>query len=211
VKQRSFRVGVDFDNTIVSYDDLIRKVAIEGGLIDRGGPMGKKAIRDRIRERADGDIDWQKIQGLVYGPRMGEARIIAGVAEFFARCRSERAEIFIVSHKTEYANFDPTRTPLRGVALSWMQRHGFFSTAGLGLSTGDIHFATTRQEKVECIAKLGCSHFIDDLEEVFAEASFPTGVLKILYAPDVVELPSACDRIARSWPEITCGLFDARE
>jgi hypothetical protein len=52
-----------------------------------------------------------------------------------------------------------------------------------GLSAHQVHFTLTRGEKVQKIQQLGCTHFIDDLEEIFHEEGFPQGVTKILYAP----------------------------
>jgi len=51
------------------------------------------------------------------------------------------------------------------------------------LSPSCVYFGATRHEKIEHIQRLGCTHFIDDLEEVFLEEDFPGGVEKILYAP----------------------------
>ena len=54
----------------------------------------------------DGEIEWQKLQGLMYGPRMGEASFSPQIADFFDLCQKRGAKIRIVSHKTEYANYD---------------------------------------------------------------------------------------------------------
>jgi hypothetical protein len=54
-------IGVDFDNTIVSYDELIYREAIEGV----GGRRGFEEQEDHSRcdrELPDGEIQWQKIQ-----------------------------------------------------------------------------------------------------------------------------------------------------
>ncbi len=62
-------IGIDFDNTIVTYDDLMYSLAMEMGLINPAVRKSKKLIRDNIRELPDGEIEWQKLQGLVYGPK----------------------------------------------------------------------------------------------------------------------------------------------
>lgn len=202
------RIGVDFDNTIVSYDELIYRVAVEQGLIGTEEVLGKKEIRDRIRQRENGEIEWQQVQGIVYGPRMGEARLIEGVQEFFVRCRQRQVYRFIVSHKTEYARFDPTRTPLREAAFEWMAQKGFFADDGLGLCRSEVFFESTREEKVARIRQLGCTHFIDDLEEVFREEGFPLEVKKILFAPRGNGVLPEEVRLASSWQEITAYLCD---
>src|SRR4051812_22237008 len=79
-------VGIDFDNTLVSYDELIQRAAVERGLIEAGPAEGKRAVRDRIRLGVDGEVEWQKLQALVYGPMMPQARLIDGAGEFVSAC-----------------------------------------------------------------------------------------------------------------------------
>ena len=169
------RIGIDFDNTIVGYDEVMRRIALERGLID-GGERSKRAVRDRIRQLPGGEIEWQKLQALAYGPRMGEAVLLEGADEFIRRCRGAGMDVFIVSHKTLFANYDDTRTDLRAAAMAWMTARRFFEPDGLGLRCGDVYFEPTRAAKIARIEQIGCSHFIDDLVEVFLEPSFPSGV-----------------------------------
>ena len=44
-------LGIDFDNTLVNYDNLFHKVAVEKGLIKYSLPANKIAIRDYLREK----------------------------------------------------------------------------------------------------------------------------------------------------------------
>jgi hypothetical protein len=64
-----------------------------------------------------------------------------------------------------------------------MDEHRFFTRDGLDLSRGDVYFESTRADKIARIRAIGCSDFIDDLEEVFLEPLFPADVTRILYAP----------------------------
>lgn len=202
-------IGVDFDNTLASYDDLLFRLARERGLIPPEAAKTKKAIRDRVRLLPDGEIEWQRLQGAAYGPRMGEARLIEGVEEFFRRCRESGVALRIVSHKTEFAGYDETRTNLRDAATRWMAQQRFFDADGFGLAPGDVFFESTRQGKIERIIRLGCAHFVDDLEETFLEPAFPAGVGKILFAADgrQPELPDV--RVFTNWRDISRFFFDA--
>ena len=74
--------GIDFDNTIVAYDELLNTIAQERGLICGGQTRAKREIRDRIRQLPDGETEWQTCQALLYGQRIGEAHLIDGVAAF---------------------------------------------------------------------------------------------------------------------------------
>jgi thiamine kinase-like enzyme/FMN phosphatase YigB (HAD superfamily) len=176
-------IGVDFDNTLVSYDDLLDRLARERGFLTGNATRGKKSIRDLIRQLPNGEIEWQKLQGVMYGPRLDEAQLIPGAREFFRACQQRGIRAVIISHKTEYAGYDDTHTNLRQAALAWMEKNGVFSHDGFGLRREDVYFAATRAEKINAIQQLGCTLFVDDLEETLLDPTFPTNVEKILFAP----------------------------
>ena len=112
------RIGIDFDNTIITYDDVFRATALRRGLIkeDFAG-RSKQAIRDHIRLLPDGEIAWQRLQGQVYGKGVAEAAMFVGAGQFLDRCRRQGLPVVIVSHKTEYGHYDPDRINLRRAAL----------------------------------------------------------------------------------------------
>jgi hypothetical protein len=202
------RIGIDFDNTIVTYDDVFRSAAIERGLIaESSGHGGKQAIRDRIRLLPDGEIAWQKLQGYVYGAGIGDARMCEGAECFLRRCRREGATVFIVSHKTEFGHYDPARVNLRHAALDWMTQQGFFRAEGFGILPDNVFFEGTRAEKLARIASLACTHFIDDLEEVVSDPKFPSGVKRILYADKHEGSPAGYD-VCPTWPDIEKRVFN---
>ena len=47
----------------------------------------------------------------------------------------------------------------------------------------NVYFESTRAEKIERIIALSCTHFIDDLEEVFDDPAFPSNVERLLLSP----------------------------
>jgi hypothetical protein len=110
----------------------------------------------------------------------------------------------VVSHKTQFANYGETRTDLRSAALSWMEEHRWLHGRGHHLSRGDVYFESSRPEKLERIQRLECTHFIDDLEETFLEERFPSGVVKVLYAPYPAAMASSPPgvTVASSWDDI---------
>lgn len=180
VSANSWVIGVDFDNTIASYDELMHTIAVERGLITAGVARSKKLIRDAIRALPDGEMHWRSLQVTAYGPRMHEAQLIEGVKEFFVECQRRNIPVYIVSHKTEYANFGEAAVNLRAVAIAWLELHGFFAPGELGLDRTNVFFESTRAEKIERIKTLRATHFIDDLEETFLDSAFPHDVQKIL-------------------------------
>lgn len=200
-------VGVDFDNTLVSYDNLIHLVAAERGLIDSETHATKKLVRDHIRELPNGETEWQKVQALVYGPRIGEAVPSEGATEFLEECYRHGVKVNIVSHKTEFASYDETGTNLRSAALSWLEQHRLLDSESYGLTGDDIYFESTRKDKIKRIKKLGCTHFIDDLEETFLEQSFPDTVKKLLYSPHLLAPTVANVELAGTWNQMADHLF----
>ncbi len=179
-------IGVDLDNTIISYDRILFSTAVEKGFLEKDvlcpDNQNKKNIRDTIRLLDDGEVKWQRLQALIYGSLIDHAELIEGVGDFFHKCREKEITTFIVSHKTRFSNFESDGTDLRKAALGWMEKNAFFEEAGLGIKKESVYFESTREEKIERIKALGCTHFIDDLIETFQEKSFPGNIEKILYS-----------------------------
>lgn len=206
----NYVIGVDLDNTLVSYDEVMHRVAIQESLILVGATKNKRDLRNEIRRLPNGELQWRKLQAIVYGQKMDEAKLIDGVWEFFDLCKRYEAKVYIVSHKTEFATTDRAKSNLRAAAMEWMRRSKFFEPNGLGLSPADVYFESTRGKKIERIKRLRCTHFIDDLEETFLEDSFPTGVEKLLYAPHVHHSPLQGVKVVLAWEEISDYFFGSR-
>lgn len=199
------RIGIDFDNTLVSYDDAFLRLARERGLLPECFSGSKKDVRDTIRAEA-GDGEWMKLQAEVYGRRMAEAQLIEGARDFIAACRRNGVPVHIVSHKTQYAAADPGGADLHMAALSWMENSDFFG--GMGLQRSDIFFEPTREAKCRRVDALGCSHFIDDLEEVFQEPNFPAGVHRFLLHRGDGPSPRGPFTALPNWAAITEAVFN---
>ena len=172
-------LGIDFDNTIVRYDDLFHRIAVERKLIPISLPARKNDVRDFLRGQGRED-DWTELQGYIYGPRMAEAQPFPGVLEFFERSIKQGLPVYIISHKTPTPALGPAYD-LRQSARDWLTAQGFFDSTKIGLSPKHVFFSASRQEKIRLIQENRCTHFIDDLEETFLEPTFPTNVVKILF------------------------------
>ena len=207
IGNEKMRIGLDFDNTLVSYDDAFATVGREVGLLPDGFSGGKEAVRDALlRCRPDGFL-WERLQGLVYGRQIHRASLFPGAAEFLARCRDKGGiELYVVSHKTELAHHDPLETNLRQAALTWMERQGFFLSSGAVLDPDHVIFEGTRDHKVQRIAKLGCDLFVDDLIEVLEHHAMPEGCRKIKFRGP----PQSRFEQYQSWQEISDAVFADR-
>ena len=80
-------LGVDFDNTLISYDDVFYNKAVAWGLIAPEETKGKKNIRDKIRQLCDGEESWQRLQAYAYGPAIHDARLMEGAGSFLKVCK----------------------------------------------------------------------------------------------------------------------------
>ena len=200
-------LGVDLDNTLISYDELFHKAAVDEHLIDPSVPKSKELVRDAIRLSPGGEQRWTRLQAVVYGLRMHDAKLFQGADACLRRCVDAGIPVRIVSHKTESATLDGTEINIRQPALQWMRTNGFFSQQGLGIMEEHVFFESTRAQKIRRINELGCTHFIDDLIEVFAEPSFPSAAEKLLFAPHAGTPAPQGVRAFKSWPEIARFLF----
>jgi hypothetical protein len=201
------RLGIDFDNTLVTYDEVFRATAASWGQIGMGMSARKQAIRDHLRRLPDGELTWQRLQGHVYGKGIAEAKMFAGVDSFLRRCREQECPVLIVSHKTEFGHHDPDRVNLRQAALDWMSAQGFFRDSGYGIPVENVYFEGTRAEKLARIGALGCSHFIDDLEEVLTDPQFPPAVSRILFSDGRDAPVCASYIVCPSWSQIEEHIF----
>jgi hypothetical protein len=199
------RIGIDFDNTIIAYDDVFCIAAKACGLIAPGFSGSKQAVRDAIRPLPDGELAWQRLQGQVYGKGIGGAKMVAGVEAFLRRCRTEGCVVVVVSHKTEYGHFDPDGVNLRTAALDWMAAQGLLD-GDRGFARADVYFESTRAEKLKRIDALSLTHFIDDLPEVLTDLNFPPRVERILLAGQAQ--PAAAPYVCCStWRDIERQIF----
>jgi len=204
-------IGVDFDNTVVSYDRVMQAIAVREGWLPAGQGAGKRDIRDRLRTLADGEQRWRQLQARAYGMDIHSAVLMDGARAFFSACKRRGAALYVISHKTEWAAAGDRGANLREAALAWMEEHEFFAPEGLGLSRRHVFFESTRREKVARIAALRCTHYIDDLEETFLEEGFPRATKKILYAPQGAACSLADVHIRHSWDEIHDDVFGSRD
>jgi hypothetical protein len=190
-------VGIDFDNTIVCFDTLFHRAAVEQSLIPADVPTSKTAVRDYLR-RVGKEPAWTELQGYVYGVKIREAAPFPGVLEFVSRCRERGWTALVISHKTRHPFIGP-RYDLHEAARKWLEDRGF---AGAGLSPARIFLETTKEDKLRRIGKEGCRWFIDDLPEFLAESAFPKSATPVLFDPNEEHPGHGGAHRLKSWAEI---------
>lgn len=188
------KIGIDFDNTIVCYDAVFYAAALEKELIPPNIDASKGAIRDYLRSIGK-EPSWTELQGYIYGARMDLAKPFPGVNHFLNLCLNKQIPTWIISHKT----LTPFRGPkydLHKAAKDWIKTQSFPWIP-------PSFFELTLQSKLARIHQQGCTLFIDDLPELFAEPAFPKNVQKILFDPHCIHSHiKECIRLC-SWKEIS--------
>jgi hypothetical protein len=193
-------VGLDFDNTVARYDEGLMHAASAHGLAVTGTIIDKDEVRERARRSGAGERLWQEIQAEVYGLRHGSPVLDPDFSPFIFDCRRRDIPVYVVSHKTQFAAMAPN-TDLRRLAFDWMQQCGFFDENGLGFLASQVFFEDTRAAKIARIRELRCTHFIDDLPEIFADPTFPAQVEPILFRA------SDAANVVTSWDDVRRHLF----
>lgn len=175
------RIGIDFDNTLVCYDQLFWELARECGLIDESVSHRKDSVRDNLRLRGL-EPSWTKLQGEAYGPRILEASPFPDALAAVSQFRKNGWEVFVISHKT--------KTPIAGsgydlhmAARTWLNVYGFCGDSAAPVSSDQAFFELTKHDKLRRIAQLECDWFIDDLPELLTDRNFPPTVKRVLFDP----------------------------
>lgn len=192
------RIGIDFDNTIVSYDTLFHKVAVEQGVIPADLPQTKLAVRDYLRRQGQEGI-WTEMQGYVYGARMDEAEAYPGVFDFLRWAGGRGIAISIISHKTRHPFIGPNYD-LHEAARHWVKAHLIDGGRNL-VAPDEVFFELTKKEKIRRIEAVGCDYYIDDLPEILVADSFPHTTARILFDPDAHHDDAANLVRVRNWDD----------
>ena len=170
-------IGIDFDNTIIQYDDLFYHHALSKKLIPEELAKDKVAVRDYMRSKNIED-EWTVIQGEIYGSRILDAKPFCSVVEVLTELKNAGIPLKIISHRTKFPYLG-LKVDLHESALKWLKNNGFLSLSGPGLSEEDIFFELKIEDKIDRIVSCGCTHFIDDLPEVLKLV--PDGISTILF------------------------------
>ncbi|MEM7620835.1 MAG: haloacid dehalogenase-like hydrolase [Pseudomonadota bacterium] len=193
------RLGLDFDNTIVSYDLLFHQVAVEHGLVPRETEQTKLAVRTYLRN-ADKEDEWTILQGRVYGEKMPGAIPFEGALNTIRTLRQLGIEIFIISHRTRYPYLGE-RFDLHEAAQNWVN-HFLLDDVGPLVNAENIYFHEEKAQKIDRIAQLNCDVFVDDLPEILMADTFPAKTFKILFDPRLQAASSPDYTILSAWPDL---------
>ena len=192
-------IGVDFDNTIISYDSVFHKLASESGLTPSTVSKNKTAVRDFLRDIGKEDA-WTQLQGRAYGPSIQLATPFANVLEFFRKAEQLGHQTYIVSHKTKFP-YAGEKYDLHQSALNWLLREKFIDAPEqLGKT---LFFENTKEKKLNRINQLKCDWFIDDLPEFLNLPEFSSIVTRCLFDPFDCHISYVTGPRCSNWSEIS--------
>ena len=172
------RIGIDLDNTLISYDSIFFKTALSKGLINQNFPKSKVAIRDYLR-KINKDNTFTELQAEIYGPLLIKAEIFDGVIETLTQL-SYKNKLYIVSHKTQYP-YSGQKYNLRLFADEWLKKHCLHSDCKNSPIT-KIFYEDNIENKIQRIIDLNCDLFIDDLPKILN--LIPEKINRLLFDPN---------------------------
>ena len=82
----ALRIGIDFDNTIIIYDQVFHRYGVECFNMPKDIPNDKPSIRNYFWNYSGGKKDWIELQGIVYGTKIMDASFAPGAENFFLHC-----------------------------------------------------------------------------------------------------------------------------
>ena len=192
------KLGLDFDNTLINYDPLFKKVAIEKELIPEDFPESKKLIKDFLIKKDKEEL-FTLLQGEVYGSRISEACQSLGMFSALKLARESGINLYIVSHKTKTPYAGP-KYNLHIAAMDWLKKNLFFEESGIKFKKENVFFEISKKQKLERIHSIGCSHFIDDLPEILDMIN--PKITRIFYNPHETNINNNKFLIMKNWKEL---------
>jgi hypothetical protein len=199
----AMHIGIDIDNTIIDYHTLFFQGAKTYNLILPPNETHKIFVKKEIVKLPDGENKWTKLQGYIYGSQIEKAKLSNGFTAFLKVCKRKKVKISLISHKSKYTKRG-RKINLHKKAMLFLKNRNLLDTY---IHKNNIYFGSSNREKIRIMRQLGCTHFIDDLLEIFTNKSFPANVVKILYTQDV-KTEKLESIFQGDWYGITRFLFD---
>ena len=116
---------------------------------------------------------------------------------------AEQIPINIVSHKTREPYLGPKRD-LHAAALSWLKFNRIIDAEVSSIKEDEVFFEVTKEDKINRIVQIGCTHYLDDLPEILE--MIPDDINKILFSPNGEEIINSNWTVIRSWNELPSAL-----
>ncbi len=173
------RLGLDFDNTLVCYDEVFFQTARDYGWISASCPPRKESVKASVIENQSEEA-WTQLQGVVYGTRMEQASLFPGVRKALRWALDQGYNLYLISHKTRYPYLGP-QYDLIAAAQNWISSN-LRDDIGILIPEDQHFFEPSKIAKIDRILTLECKTFIDDLPEIL-EALPQERFQRVLFQP----------------------------
>lgn len=177
-------VGIDFDNTLVNYDQIFSSEMTRLGIVKKGMESSKEALKRHFEAQGDGNLLWTRMQSEIYCRRLHESSIAEGALDAIRAILESGVAVRIISHKTQY----PTvgfAVDLHHCAKRWINDFVIGRLSKLNNTSIKWIFCPTVDEKWECVEQEGCDWFIDDLHSFLSDSRFPKDTTRVWYTNKV--------------------------
>lgn len=196
------RIGIDFDNTIINYDGLFKRLALEQNLVPKEIGETKNDVRDFLNGRGNNSA-FTKLQGEVYGKHINLASVYEGFRNFLTRRFSYNDEVFLISHKSQFP-IAGEKFDLHKSAKGFLNLNDLIGEHVFNIS--NIYFEPTKEKKVDRVRQLEIDLFIDDLPEILLMISTVTNSKTYLFDPNKINPRDRNYIIHNSWDSMTEAL-----
>ena len=166
--EQFLKFGFDLDNTLINYSQAVQEYCKISRISDVRTIDG---LRSTLRRQDSAGYLWQTAQSWLYTEGLQFAVPNTGAEALCRYLKLNKYELFIVSHKTTHSPDFAGHKPLHELATKWIMDSPlsvYFTEAS------SVYYEPTRESKVARIRSLKLNLFVDDLEEVFREAGFPS-------------------------------------
>ena len=170
------KIGIDFDNTIICYDEVFKKISHEQKIF----PINlkkKEEIKKYIIKKFSEKF-WTFLQSLIYGEEIEFAKPFSNAKKTLSKLKKKH-DLFLVSHKSKFPYLGK-RINLIERANRWLVKNEFTKCKNSIFLSENIFFEKSIKKKIERIKKINCDIFIDDLKPLLD--SLPSTVLKIYFS-----------------------------
>jgi hypothetical protein len=193
------KIGLDFDNTIVCYNQAIALLAEDFFDLPIEIPRTKLGLRDYLRAE-DRESDWTAFQGELYGPGMRYAKPFEGAISTMQQLIVKGHELAIVSHRSRHPYAGP-QYDLHLAAHNWITDH-LSPCEIFDEQSKNTYFMETLSGKLKKIADIRCDIFVDDLPAVLDSTEFPGSTLGILFDPAAIKYENPRINRIGDWPSL---------
>jgi hypothetical protein len=171
----SIKIGIDLDNTIISYNNIINLLAKKKYKLNKE-KNNKVLIKKEIIKKY-GEVEWTKFQSLLYGENLKFAEVFYNFKKNISKIKNDY-EIYIISHKTKYP-YIGKKINLIYESKKFIKINKISYCKNEIIKKENIYFENTIENKIKRIKKLKINYFIDDLEGILNK--LPNNINKIIF------------------------------